>query len=273
VDRSARIHICMTCGAAYPPSVAEPESCPICLDDRQYVRAGGQQWTTLAELQGAHANLFVELDCGVTTVKTEPAFAIAQQAHLIATPEGNCLWDCISLIDDATVAAVEARGGIAAIAISHPHFYASMVEWSRAFNDAPIYLHEENRQWVMWPDPAVSYWSGSTLQLFSGITLVKCGGHFPGSTVLHWAAGADGRGALFTADTINVVADRRWVSFLYSYPNQIPLDASSIRGIVSAVEPFDFDRIYGGWPGSIVQSGAHEAVVRSADRYLDHIAE
>jgi hypothetical protein len=66
---------------------------------------------------------------------------------------------------------------------------------------------------------------------------VRCGGHFPGSAVLHWADGADGRGALFTGDTIQVVSDRRWVSFMYSYPNLIPTNAATVRQIVAAVAP------------------------------------
>jgi hypothetical protein len=82
--------------------------------------------------------------------------------------------------------------------------------------------------------------------------------------VLHWAE----RGILLTGDTIQVIPDREWVSFMYSYPNLIPLDASAIRRIVAAVEPFEFDRIYGAWWGRVVPAGAKDAVRRSADRYL-----
>jgi hypothetical protein len=139
------------------------------------------------------------------------------------------LWDCISLIDDPTVAVVKSLGGLAAIAISHPHFYSSMVEWSHALNGVPIYLHESNRKYVVRPDPAIIFWTGEAQSLGKGLTLIRCGGHFMGSTVLHWAAGAEGRGVLLTADTINVVADRRYVSFMHSFPNLIPLHASKVR--------------------------------------------
>jgi hypothetical protein len=83
--------------------------------------------------------------------------------------------------------------------------------------------------------------------------------------------GAEGAGALLTADTIYVVADRRWVSFMYSYPNDIPLGASDIRRIVAAVEPYHFDRIYGSWDGAVVATDAKGAVSRSAERYIAHI--
>jgi hypothetical protein len=263
-------YICITCGTQYPASPAAPAHCPICEDDRQYINQNGQQWTTLTELRRDRSNELTPIDANLTAIRTAPLFAIAQQAHLIQTPAGNLLWDCISFLDDATVAEVRRRGGVAAIAISHPHFYSSMIEWSRAF-DAPIYLHAENRAWVMRPDDAVHFWDGDAKQLLPGLTVVRTGGHFPGSSLLHWADGAGGKGALFTADTIMVVADRRYVTFMYSYPNYIPLNASAVRGIVAAVEPYAFDRIYGSWPGSVVAEDAKAAVRRSAERYIAHI--
>jgi hypothetical protein len=268
---STETAICATCGTQFTPSEVPPGSCPICEDDRQYVGHQGQRWTSLGEMRETHSNGFAALDSNLTAIRTEPAFAIAQQAHLIETGAGNILWDCISLIDDATVAEIERRGGIAAIAISHPHFYSSMVEWSRAFGNAPIYLHADNRPWVMRPDSSIRFWDGESNEILPGITVVRCGGHFPGSSVLHWAAGAEGRGALFTADTIRVVSDRRWVTFMYSYPNEIPLGETAVRGIVAAVEPYAFDRIYGSWPESIVATDAKGAVRRSAERYIQHI--
>ena len=269
---SVEHHICVTCGTQFAAIEGPPARCPICEDERQYIGHDGQRWTTLAALRASHRNTVRDVDRGVTGIVSEPSFAIGQQAHLIRTPAGNVLWNCISLLDDATVEEVRRRGGLAAIAISHPHFYSSTVEWSRAF-DAPIHLHVADREWVMRPDDAIAFWDGDTLELLpgSGLTLVRCGGHFPGSCVLHWAGGADGRGALFTGDTITVVSDRRWVSFMYSYPNLIPLDAPAIRRIVAAVEPYPFDRLYGGWHGSVVAADAKAAVRRSADRYLARI--
>ncbi|CAG0971444.1 hypothetical protein ANRL3_01523 [Anaerolineae bacterium] len=259
--------ICVTCGVQYAATLEQPKQCTICNDDRQYVNAKGQMWTTLDELRADRRNVLRTLEPGLTGIRTEPQFAIGQQAHLIQSPRGNVLWDCISFIDDATIQAVRALGGIAAIGISHPHFYSAMIEWAHALN-APIYLHASNRDWVMRPDPSIVYWDGDAQRVGDGLTLIRCGGHFPGSTVLHWADGADGRGALFTGDTINVVADRRYVSFLYSYPNQIPLPASAIQGIVNAVEPFQYDRIYGGWLDSVVPRDAQAGVNFSAERYI-----
>jgi len=261
-------YICATCGTQFLASQEPPSHCPICEDERQYIGWNGQTWTTLEALGADHHNVFKTIEPGLTDIGTEPKFAIGQHAFLVQAPYGNVLWDCISLMDDPTIAVIKSLGGISAIAISHPHFYSSMVEWSHTFGSVPIYLHESNRNYVMRPDPVITFWRGETQSLGDGLTLIQCGGHFPGSTVLHWAVGAKGRGVLLTADTINVVADRRYVSFMHSFPNLIPLSAPKVRGIAQAVEPFHFDRIYGGWPGSVVANDAKVAVTRSAERYI-----
>jgi glyoxylase-like metal-dependent hydrolase (beta-lactamase superfamily II) len=259
--------ICRTCGTQYPASARPPDHCPICEDERQYVGYKGQQWTTLAEMRQDHHNVVRTVEPGLTGIGTNPSFAIGQRALLVQSPAGNVLWDCISLIDEATLTLVNALGGITAIAISHPHFYSSMVEWACAF-DATIYLHASDREWVMRPDPAVRFWEGETQPVGGGMTLVRCGGHFPGGTVLHWPDGAGGRGALLCGDIINVVQDRRYVSFMRSFPNLIPLSPAAVRRVVAAVEPFDYDRIYGGWWEKVTEEGGKAAVQRSADRYI-----
>ena len=188
------------------------------------------------------------------------------------TERGNVLYDCVSVLDDSAVEEIRARGGIAYICFSHPHFYDSMVEFSRAFGNAPIVIPEADREHVMRPDPAIEYWDGSPLELAPGVTLIQCGGHFDGSAVLHWADGAEGRGALLVGDSITVVPDRRYVSFMTSYPNLIPMSGDKVEKIVDAVSPYEFDRIYGGWWGRNVMFGGKEAVRRSADRYVEHIS-
>ena len=159
-------------------------------------------------------------------------------------------------------------GGISAIAISHPHYYSSMVEWSHAFGGVPICLHASDHQWVMRPDKAVVFWVGETKALAEGLTLIRCGGHFDGGTVLHWAGGAGGKGALLTGDIIQAIPDRKHVSFMYSYPNYIPLPASAIERIVRAVEPFEYDRVYGAFWDMVIDQDGKAVVNRSADRYL-----
>lgn len=260
--------ICETCGVQYSDSPQPPDGCPVCEDERQYVGPRGQRWTTRERQRDAHRADIRELEPRLTGIGSEPEFAIGQRALLVQTPAGNILWDCISLLDDVIVQAVEARGGLAAIAISHPHFYGSLGDWSRAFGDVPVYLHEDDREWLMQPGANVVHWAGGTQELPGGLTLVRCGGHFEGAAVLHWPGGAEERGVLLTGDVMTVVADQRYVSFMRSYPNLIPLPAASVHRMVAAVEPFAFDRIYGGWYGRLVERDAKAAVRRSADRYV-----
>jgi hypothetical protein len=265
-------HICTTCGTQFERKDHPPSSCPICEDERQFVNWEGQQWTTLDDLRATHSNRMEEEGASVVGIGTEPSFAIGQRALLLQSPGGNLLWDCVTLLDDQTIERIQDLGGIQAIAISHPHFYSTMVEWSQAFNDAPIHLHAADRTWVMRSDPRIHFWDGATHDLWDGITLVNCGGHFDGGTVLHWPGGADGRGALLTGDIIQVVMDRRSVSFMRSYPNLIPLSAAAISQILKRIEPFAFEQIYGGWWERNVRSDGKTAIKRSAERYLDALS-
>jgi hypothetical protein len=254
--------ICVTCGTQFPHAETPPGSCPICTDPRQYVPEGGQRWTTGAELAADHENRFRE-EGDLAGIGTEPGFAIGQRALLVPFDGSNLLWDCISLLDDATAGEVDRRGGLAGIAISHPHYYSSMVDWAHRF-DCPVHLHAADAQWVMRPDPAIHHWDGEVNELGDGLTLVRGGGHFPGGTMLHRSEGV---GALLTGDIIQVIPDRTHVAFMWSYPNLVPLPEADVQAIGAAVEPFEFDAIYGAWWGRLIPSGAKDVVRRSVKRY------
>jgi hypothetical protein len=260
-------YICTACGTQFSPADAEPGRCPICDDERQFVPPSGQSWTTPEALARRHFNCFRRHEAGLTGIGTVPAFAIGQRALLVATPQGNFLWDCISLIDDATVALVKGLGSLIGIGISHPHYYASMVDWAHAF-DAPIHLHAGDRQWVMRPDPAIRFWDGDTLSVADGITLIRCGGHFAGGTVLHWAQGGQGCGTLLSGDIVQVIPDRKFVSFMRSYPNLIPLSAPAVERIGALLEPYPFEVIHGAWFDRTITRGGKEIVRRSIARYV-----
>ena len=264
--------VCKTCGVEYSESEAPPSKCIICEDDRQYVGWNGQQWITMDELKkDGYKNDVRQEETGLLGIGISPSFTIGQRALLVQTDEGNILYDCVSLLDNVAINAIKEVGGIQGICLSHPHFYDTMVTWSHAFDRAPIYVPEADKDFVTRPDPVIRYWNGEPLELLPGVTLIQCGGHFPGSAVLHWADAAEGRGALMVGDTKTVVMDRRYVSFMNSYPNLIPLSASEVRGIVDAVEPYEYERIYGGWWGRAVKDGAKEAVRNSAERYIRRI--
>jgi hypothetical protein len=265
--------ICTTCGTQYPPSDAYPAGCPICIDERQYVPAAGQSWTSLEALRKTHSNKFRNLAPGLMTIETTPAFGIAQRAILVRSAQGNVLWDCIALIDDATVDLLKGLGGVAAVAISHPHYYTTMVEWSRALGGAPIYLHAADREWVMRPDPAVQFWDGDARPIGSGLTLLRLGGHFDGGTVLHWADFDGGRGAVLSGDVMQVVPSGH-VSFMWSYPNLIPLSAATVLRIAEILKPYTFDAVYGAFSGrGQIDANAKRIVAESVARYVAKVSE
>jgi hypothetical protein len=265
--------LCVTCGAQFTPSAGPPSGCPICLDARQFVGFDGQQWTTLDELRRDYRNSFREEEAGLCSIHTEPHFAIGQRAFLLQTAQGNVLWDCVPLLDEATIGRIRELGGIEAIAISHPHYYTTMFEWSAAFNHASIHLHLADERWVLRPDANVHFWEGDSTSLLDGLTLVHTPGHFAGFQVLHWSAGAGGNGVLLSGDQPQVCMDTHWVSFMYSYPNYIPLGKRSVEDIVARLEPYRFDRIHGAFPRRSVLSNAKEVIKCSAQRFLSALGD
>jgi hypothetical protein len=258
--------VCHTCGVQFAAAARPPAECPICADARQWVPQDGQRWTTVGELAPTHVNA-VRRDGELVGIGTEPRFAIGQRALVVPSTIGNVLWECVTLLDDATEEAVEALGGLAAIAISHPHYYASMVEWAHRF-ECPVLLHADDAEWIMRRDNAIELWEGETREL-GGLTLLQLGGHFAGATVLHVPGGG---GTLLSGDVVQVIPDRGWVSFMYSYPNLIPLPAAEVQRMARALEPYAFERLQGAWWGTTIAGDASAIVQRSAERYIRAIA-
>ena len=214
--------ICNTCGSQFTPSEQPPAECPICLDERQFVPPSGQAWTTLDALARRHFNCYREHERNLIGIGSVPQFAIGQRALLIRTPAGNLLWDCISLVDAATIEIVKGLGGLTGIAISHPHYYSTMVEWSHALGGVPIHLHAADRQWVMRPDPVIKFWDGDTLAAHLGRDAHPLRRPFRRRHRAALGGGRAGRGALLTGDIVQLIPDRRYVSFMRSYPNHDP---------------------------------------------------
>jgi len=256
--------ICRTCAVEHAERV---EVCAICADERQWVPAEGQLWTTLGELadEGYRVEI-AELEPDLYGLSSAPDAGIGQQTKLLRTPAGNLLWDPIGYLDDDAVRRVRELGPVVAIAASHPHMFGVQVEWSRELGGPPVYVAEPDLGWVARPDGAIRPWTGP-LEVLPGVTLTQPGGHFPGSAVVHWAAGAGGRGVLLAGDTIFANPDRRSVSFMRSYPNRIPLSGAVVDRVTRAVEQFAFDRLYSNF-GNAISENARAVVRRSADRHI-----
>lgn len=257
---------CATCGVEHPDTDRPPASCAICSDERQFVPASGQRWTTQEQLAAeGHRTRLEELEPDLHALTVEPGFAIGQRGLLVRTAAGNLLWEPPGFLDDRAVDAVRALGGLAAVSASHPHLTGASIQWSHAFGGVPVLVASADRAWVRRPDPAVELWSG-VREVLPGLTLVQCGGHFAGSAVAHWAPGAGGRGALLTGDTIAVGADRASANAMRSYVNNIPLPERAVRRILAAVEPYPYDRLYGAF--GTLGPGASAIVRATLERYI-----
>ncbi len=258
--------VCVTCAVEYPETAEPPDRCPICRDERQYVRPTGQRWTTLDELaRDGRQGIVNAVEAGLLGIEIVPSVGIGQRALLVQTADGNLLWDPNGYLDDELVAAVEGLGGVAAIAASHPHMFGVQVEWSRRFDNAPIYVAEADREWLQRDDPAVRLWE-APVEVVPGVTVHRIGGHFPGSAVARFTGG-DGRGVLLSGDTVAGSPDERWVSFMRSYPNKIPLSAAVVEKVTSRVLALEFDRLYDNFGGCVL-ADAPLWLRRSADRYI-----
>jgi hypothetical protein len=259
----AGVTLCRTCAVEH----ADPTgTCRICADERQWVPAEGQLWVTLGELATAGRHIDIaEAEPDLFTLHPAPGVGIGQTAKLVRTPAGMLLWDPPGYIDDDAVARVRELGTVTAIVASHPHMYGVQVEWSRALGGVPVLVAEADREWVARPDPAVTTWSGR-VEVLPGVTLSQPGGHYPGSAVAHWAAGADGRGVVLAGDTVFPNPDRTSISFMRSYPNRIPLSAAVVERIAAHLEQFAFDRMYGNFD-NVIDADARGILRRSADRH------
>lgn len=259
------IWICATCGVEHPDTAAPPAGiCRICADERQYVRASGQSWTTADELAAdPHKLVHEQPEPGIHRLHREPEFSIGQWTYVVQTDQGNLLWDPPNALDEPLLDKIAELGGAAAIVASHPHMYGSQVSLSHHLGNVPVLVHAADRRWVRREDPVIREWLG-TEEILPGVTLVEAGGHFPGAAVAHVAANG---GSLLVGDTIVPVAAAGWVTFMRSYPNQIPLSAGLVKRLLDRLEPYEFDRLYA-LTGATLQADAKGAVRRSAERYV-----
>lgn len=257
--------ICATCGTGFPSIEATAGGCPICNDDRQYVPPSGQSWTTHDELANKYGVMSRKLGESLYELTMTPLFAIGQRAFLIQSPGGNILWDCIPLLSESTVDFIKAKGGLKAIAFSHPHFYSTMSRWAETF-DCPIYIHESDRGFIVNNSSRIELWSGAEKHLWDGIRLINVGGHFPGSSILHVPFLSPG-GTVLCGDTFVLSPSMHHLAAMHSYPNRIPLPLEEIRRIEKVMEPTSFDAIHGWNESQSINSDAKSVMKASFERY------
>lgn len=259
--------LCATCGSYYYDCTTPPQACAICEDDRQYVPPDGQVWMRADVLAQDH-RVVLRDDDGMPALGLEPGFAINQRALVIRGEHASVLWEALPLVTEEAIAAITRDGPIQYIALSHPHFYSAMQRWSEALGNIPILIHAADKEWVPAGARNVQFWTGDQFEIAPGLTLLHVAGHFAGSAALHWLDARAPDGVLFPGDALQVSNNRKHVSFLYSYPNAIPMHASAVERMRTLLAPFAFARVYGfTWRLNIVREG-RAAVDWSFDRFL-----
>ncbi|EME44129.1 hypothetical protein DOTSEDRAFT_71814 [Dothistroma septosporum NZE10] len=249
--------ICTACGTQFDVPADKPlKACRICDDPRQFVPPNGQSWTSLAQMRGKFHNVFKQddVESRMTSIITEPKFAIGQRCILLETPDGNVLWDCIAFLDQETVDYIKSKGNLKAIVISHPHYYTTHLDWAKTF-DCPVYFAKDDERWVNQPDPEERRKLFATVSepIVDDVVAIRTGGHFPGSLCLLWDK------KLFIADTLVTVPSALYhidrppgttsYAFMWSIPNMIPLPPNEMLKMWQALKPFEFESTHGAFAG------------------------
>ena len=253
---------CATCGVEYD-AAAVPAVCPVCADERQYLPPDGvQRWHD--PTAGDAGVDVVELEDRLFALRVDGGVGIGQEAKLLVTDDGNVMVDVPAAITAAAVAEVAGLGPLRAIIPSHPHMFGLQTAWSTALGGAPVWIARADAQWLGRTPAGIHLWDGEE-KVLPGVVAVQLGGHFPGSAVVHWDGG-DHRGVLLSGDTIAPNPDGRTATFMYSYPNRIPLSGHVALRVADGAARFAFDRLYGNFSGAIL-GDAREAVLASAARH------
>ena len=258
------IWICATCAVETDESPSPPERCAICSDERQWVPASGQAWTTLATLaaQGTTTSWF-EVEPGLYGITADPKVGIGQQTMVVDTGDGVVVFDPLGFLDAAAVDHIRDLGVVRAVAASHPHMYGCQTAWAEAL-DAPVVLNSHDAEWCRRQERVTFF--DETYELGQNLTLYRVGGHFRGQTVAEWRTGNAGAGVLLAGDAVSPNPDRRTVSFLRSFPNRLPLSGAVVRRVARQLDGLHFDRLYNNF-GDAVPSDAKAVLKASAERH------
>jgi len=258
--------ICVACGTEYPENNA-PEVCVICAEERQYVPLSGQQWTRHAAMLRSHKTVIHKTDQFLYELSIAPKFGIGQRAFLVISEKGNFLWDCIPLLNAETIDFINSKGGLRGIGISHPHYYSNMNSWADVF-DCPIYIHEKDRDYVVYPSERIEFWKGKSKALWDDLSLINLGGHFDGGSVLMIQNKTE-KGVMLCSDILQIAPSRDFIALMYSYPNYIPLSSSEIKRISKELEKLSFDTLFGAFRYQHLDKNVRQILKKSIERHFE----
>lgn len=275
--------ICVACMTQYSTPRSE---CPICLDPRQFVPATGQSWTSLRKLaEEKHTNKIVadQQDERVCFILTEPSTGIGQTPILIKTSRATYMWDCNAFLSENLFNQLTTmQPPLKAIAISHPHFFSTSLTWSRCLK-VPLILAAADKHWFQRLSDVKEgeiEWVHNVASLEDGVTMIQCGGHFPGSSVLHWDRSLEPEfesdkhcrtGIILCSDTAMIQPTQQGFTFQWSVPNMIPLNPHEMKGIADRLRDVPFEQATSTWPHRFVRKNAREILLDSIQKQLHHM--
>lgn len=251
--------LCVTCGTEYPEN-DQHDICLICAEERQYIPVQGQMWTTHKTLAEDHKVNIKQVRKDLYELYISPKFGIGQRAFFVLSKNGNVLWDCIPLLDEDTVAFIKSKGGLNAIAFSHPHYYSNMETWAKTF-DCPIYIHEKDDEYIVANSDCIQLWEGKEHRLWDDIRIINIGGHFDGGCVLMIQDRTE-KGIMLCSDILQISLSLKFIAMMYSYPNNIPLPLSEVERIKSRLNELEFDTLYGAFK--------HQNLAKDVSKILKH---
>ena len=218
-----------------------PPDCPVCTDVRNDLPEDGWRFLPEAEVAASHAGGWRQVAENLWAFTTTPALGLAGTGWLIVRPEGNIAFEAAPYYSKAMLAQIEALGGIAILAASHPHGYGALFQLQRAFDPPVLAIHKDDLQYTKGFRVTAPY--DDTLELAPGYTLHHVGGHYAGQAALHDAPGR----RLFCGDMFKIDQDEAGrsthVSSHKAFHKNIPLTHGELRQYRDAIAPLAFDAV------------------------------
>ncbi|TXT07490.1 hypothetical protein VHUM_03210 [Vanrija humicola] len=274
--------VCATCATQYPAPRRDCTHAKLSGSTDHPQARGATTSSATSRTRASRSSRPSRSSPSLRRVSISPACVKLTPAFLLETFEGSFIWDCSAVLTPPLIAHLtHLRRPLKAMAISHPHFFSTSLTWARALG-VPLYINALDKEWYQRRESAgadeVVFWSG-TQRLSSTLTLIECGGHFPGSCVLHWdraaeplTSDADARapdtGLLLVADTVMVQPTQKGITFMWSIPNAIPLHPTDVLHIQNVLREYDYDSVSSTWPDRWVRAGAARIFDESVETYL-----
>ena len=218
----------------------DPPDCPVCTDVRNDLPEDGWHFLPEREVADTHEGDAKQIADDLWAFTTTPHLGLGGTGWLIVRDGGNIAFEAAPFYSDAMLARIEALGGIAMLAASHPHGYGALHQLQTAF-DPTLALHRDDLRYSKAFRVTAPY--DDTLELVPGYTLHHVGGHYAGQAALHDAKAK----RLFCGDMFKIDQDETGrsthVSSHKAFHKDIPLTHGELQHYRDVIAPLDFEAV------------------------------